>query len=161
MRFFVPVTLCLAALCPIFTSAQTVIGTEVTAAKNGAPPLSVHAKCLQHFEQAFVEPQSVRWRITAEGFGANFSSQGITYDVRYNQKGRWQATIRYIPIALLDRHVAATVKRVYPRYNIFFAQQLSVTKGSMYVIKIEKGNEWKLLNVVNHTVIVAGEYVKN
>jgi hypothetical protein len=161
MKPFILTLSCVLALLPGITSAQTVVGTEITDAKNEAASLQVDARCLRHFEQSFTEPLNVRWRTTAEGYGVNFSQRGINYDTRYNRRGRWTGTIQYIPVELLDKHVAAAVKRVYPRYDIFFAQQLSVPRGSMYVVKIERGNEWKLLHVVHRSVTVVGEYVKN
>jgi hypothetical protein len=161
MKMLIRLLPCVFLLIPRISNAQTVVGTEITDDNSHAASLRVNAKCLQHFEQTFTEPVNVRWRTTPEGFGVNFSQRGILYDARYTYKGRWTGTIRYIPVARLDERISAAVKRVFPHHNIFFAQQLSVPQGSIYVVKIERGNEWKLLHVVHRSVTVVGEYVKS
>jgi hypothetical protein len=156
-----PITLVVALYCCIVSLpsfSQAVVATEVI--DNPAPTVIVNANCLKHFAKSFTNTATPRWTETENGFTAHFSQNETLYDVRYNHKGRWVCTIKYLPIEQLNKNVARTVYNQYRDYHIFFAQQVSVSSGSAYFIKIEKENQWKYLRVVSGAIEVLGEYVK-
>lgn len=158
-----PVTLVLAYFCctvSLHAFSQTVVATEITERTNFTSTTNINENCYRHFSKRFAEVSNARWAKTENGYGAYFTDNGIQYDVRYNHKGQWRCTIKYLPVDLLNKNVARIVRNNYRHYNIFFAQQVSVSAGSVYFVKVEKGNEWKFLRVVSSTVEELGSYVK-
>src|SRR5688500_5941348 len=143
---------------PISSFSQTTVSAEITTAEY--PVVNVHSKCLKHFANAFKSSTNTKWSATDEGYTARFLENNISYDVRYNHRGRWLSTIRYIPVQQLDQKISRFVLDQYRNYNIFFAQQVTVPIGSVYLVKIEKGNDWKFLKVKSTEIEVIGEYIK-
>lgn len=143
---------------PLHSFTQTTVSSEIITAEY--PPANVHANCLKHFERSFKNTTNTNWSVTDEGYTARFSVNNMSYDVRYNKKGRWLSTIRYIPVQQLDEKISKFVLTQYKHYTIFFAQQVSVPQGSIYLVKIEKGNDWKFIKVNNWETEVIGEYIK-
>ena len=123
--------------------------------------MDVNANCLKHLSRSFKDADHASWSTNAEGFVVRFLSHAIAYDVRYNHRGRWLSTIRYIPVEFLDRDIITMVMNQFEQFNIFFAQQLLVPAGSVYFIKIERGREWKTLKLQNGEIDVMAEYIKN
>ena len=145
---------------PFITFSQTTVATEITEKSIPESTINVHSNCLKHFSRSFKNATNQRWSENNEGYSVHFSENGISYNVRYTQRGRWITTISYIPVNLLNKDVAQTVLYTYRHYNIFFAQKVSVPAGSVYFVKIEKGNEWKFLKVMSREIEVLGEYIK-
>ena len=145
---------------PFISFSQATVATEVTEKAIPASTINVHSNCLKHFSRSFKNAANQRWSVSDEGYTVKFTANGISYDVRYNHRGHWKTTISYFPVNLLNKNVVRSVLYAYKHYNIFFAQQVSVPSGSVYFVKIEKGNEWKFLKVMNREIEVLGEYIK-
>jgi hypothetical protein len=152
--------LCLFMCLPSLSFSQTIVATEIHDVPVESAVVHVNAKCLKHFSHQFKNAAETRWMKNDEGFSAHFSETNILYDVRYNHHGRWICTIKNIPVELLSKNVVNVLRYEYRHYNIFFAQQILVPAGSVYLLKIEKGNEWKYVKVSDRIVEVLNEYVK-
>src|SRR5437870_8221384 len=111
--------LCLFMSLPFLSFAQAIVATEVTDNPKMPAGFNVHANCLKHFSHTFKNTTDARWSQGDEGYGVHFSENEILYDVRYNHRGRWITTIRYIPAHLLSKKVADVVQSEYRHYNIF------------------------------------------
>ncbi|HUQ65363.1 MAG TPA: hypothetical protein VM101_04380 [Flavitalea sp.] len=145
---------------PVLVFSQVTVATEITEKPETAPAVNVHANCLKHFSRSFKNSVHAIWSTNDKGYSVRFKENELSYDVRYNHHGRWMCTIRNIPFQLLDKKIAKFVLNEFKHYNIFFAQEVSVPLGSVYLIKIEKGNEWKCIKVKKWETEVMEEYVK-
>ena len=148
----------LAIALPLHSFSQTSFSAEIKTPDH--PVTTVHSNCIKHFERSFKNTTNTTWTVTETGYTAHFSENNMSYDVRYNKKGRWLSTIRYIPGQLLDEKISRFVLNQYKHYTIFFAQQVTVPQGSVYLVKIEKGNDWKFIKVKKWETEIIGEYIK-
>ena len=148
----------LAIALPLQSFSQTSFSAEIKTAEY--PVTNVHSNCLKHFERSFKNSTNFNWTVTETGYTARFWENNMSYDVRYNKKGRWLSTIRHIPVQHLDEKISKFVLNQYKHYTIFFAQQVTVPQGSVYLVKIEKGNDWKFIKVKRWETEVIGEYIK-
>ena len=76
----------------------------------------------------------------------------------YTNSGRWIATITTVPVENLSGDIVALVKNTYSCYDIFFAQEMKAPQGLVYLLKIEKGDDWKDISVHNGEIKVKRSY---
>lgn len=116
---------------------------------------------LKSFNKMFGNVENARWHATDEGSTVKFSQSNIKYHVFYNKRGKWKATIQYLPVDMLPGWLVGRVRSEFRRFSIFFAQHVKTPFGRTYILKIEKGKEWKTIRVSPEATEVMEEYMRN
>jgi len=122
--------------------------------------LKISDAAIESFKKNFLTAENVRWNVNDEGSTVKFKQNNINYHIFYNKRGKWQATIEYLPLEMLPRWIKSRVKSDFKNFSIFFAQHVKTSVGHIYVIKIEKGNEWKCISISPEATELMGEYVR-
>ena len=122
---------------------------------------NVSAAAMSAFNKVFKDVENVRWHATDEGSTVKFDRVNTKYHVFYNKRGKWQSTIQYLPVEMVPRWVVGRVNSDFRHFSIFFAQFVKTRAGSAYLVKIEKGNDWKFVSITPMATEVLGEYVRN
>ena len=122
---------------------------------------NISSATMASFNKMFNNVENARWHLTDEGSTVKFKQGNVNYHVFYNKRGKWKAIIQYLPPDLLPKWVKGRVRSDFRKFSIFFAQNVKTPAGSTYLIKIEKGNEWKHICISPVATEVLGEYVRN
>ena len=122
---------------------------------------NISAATLQSFNKMFINVENPKWHSTDEGSTVKFERDNIEYHVFFNKKGKWKATIRYLPFEMLPKWVVGRARSEFRNFSIFFAQHVKTPVGATYLVKIEKSNNWKFVRISPETTEVLGEYVRN
>ena len=122
---------------------------------------NISAATLQSFNKMFINVENPKWHSTDEGSTVKFERDNIKFHVFYNKKGKWKATIRYLPFEMLPKWIVGRVRSEFRNFSIFFAQHVKTPVGATYLVKIEKSNNWKFVRISPEATEVLGEYVRN
>jgi hypothetical protein len=163
MRSLLSLITFIACLGPdVFAQSTVGIASNIPSSITGEnAEFYVSSHAIENFRSRYRGAENALWSITNEGSTVKFLLKGMDYSVRYNKNGRWRSTLKKIPVQLLNRSLANEIRLTFPRYAIFFAQHLRTSAGSVYLIKIERDNEWKAITVREGVINVTGEYVRN
>ena len=121
---------------------------------------NVSAETRQSFRKMFGDVDNVRWYVIDDGFTVKFRQRDIDHHVFYSDRGKWKATIQFLPVEKLPRWVCNRVRSDFKGYSIFFSQYVRTPVGHTYIVKVEKGNSWKCLRICSDATEVMGEYVR-
>lgn len=121
---------------------------------------NISAVTRQSFHKMFGDVANARWHVIDDGFTVKFRQHDIDHHVFYNNRGKWKATIQYLPVEKLPRWVCSRVSSDFKGYSIFFTQYVRTPVGHTYIVKIEKGSEWKCVRICSDATEVMGEYVR-
>jgi hypothetical protein len=124
-------------------------------------PENVSSAAIESFQKKFNNARNPRWHSTDDGSSVKFQQDNSAYHVFYNKRGKWTATIRYIEPEDLPKWVISRVKFDFKGYSIFFAQYVKTPVGGTYLVKIEKGSDWKFVRISPEVTEVLGEYVRS
>ena len=152
-------------LCAVNACAQLSGNFYVTRPESVTDSLSISehisSASLRSFKKMFGDVEKTRWHSTEDGYTAKFNQHNIYYHVFYNQRGKWKATIENLPVDMLPKWVVSRVKSEFRSFSIFFAQHIRTPVGHTYILKIEKGNDWKTIRLSREATEVSGEYIRN
>jgi hypothetical protein len=143
----------LLAIGQVANAQQTVNGTPGFLAKENR-----NTKAQMDFVRAHPSMETLDWYAVDGGYLVHDGAVKNPAHEYYTNDGRWIATITTVPVETLDGEVVALIKNNYSCYDIFFAQEMKTPKGLVYLLKIEKGNDWKDLSIHNGDIKVTGEY---
>ena len=85
---------------------------------------------------------------------------GIVNRILYNQKGRWQRTIRSYGENDLPADIRETVQASFPKYSIFGVTEVQACGKKAYLVDIESKKSWKTIRVVDGEMDIYKEYDK-
>jgi hypothetical protein len=122
---------------------------------------NISAATIESFNKMFNNVENARWHATDDGSTVKFQRHNIDYHVFFNKRGKWRATIHYVPPENLPKWVIGRVRSEFRNSSIFFAQHIRTHVGWTYFVKIEKGKEWKSVRISPEVTEVLGEYVRN
>jgi hypothetical protein len=163
LSFFSFVFIFLTLFSPHHCFSQTTVGIESDLPNNtgtGKADYSPDKRTLQRFDKSYADVENTHWSKIREGSQVTFTSNGKKWMIRYSPNGRWICTIRYLPLEQVPENIELSITGAYPGYHIFFAQDVQTPAGFAHVIKIEKGNTWKTLKVVNCEIEVMEDFEK-
>ena len=143
------------------TSNNSYVTNSVFSFDNVTMKENISSAALRSFNKMFNNVENARWNVIDDGCTVKFKQNNVSYHVFYNKRGKWQATMECLPLEVLPRWVTGRVKSEYKKFSIFFAQRVKTAAGQTYIIKIEKGNDWKCLCISREATEVMGEYVRN
>ncbi len=83
----------------------------------------INPKAIKDFKKTFAA-RNKTWYKSDKGFIASFSLGEIKNVVAYNNKGKWQHTIRIYNEDKLPRNVRANVKHTYYDYSITLVEEI-------------------------------------
>ncbi len=106
----------------------------------------INLKALKDFKKTFAA-RNKTWQKVAGGFLASFSLGEIKNVVAYNNKGKWQYTIRTYSEDRLPHGVRATVKQTYYDYSITQVQEIHIDNQIVYLIHMQDATTWKIVRV--------------
>ena len=122
---------------------------------------NVSSSVIRSFNKMFSNVESAKWNATGKDVTVKFSQDNVAYHVFYNKKGKWLATIQTLPLEHLPKWVNARVKSDFGNYSVFLAQHVKTPAAWTYLVKIEKGKDWKIVKINREATEVVGEYVRN
>lgn len=122
--------------------------------------ISTDSKVYRNFEKQHPMVENVHWALTKEGYVVRYEERKKRSVDFYNHKGKWFGTITYLSLNEVPEDVAGVVRNAYSCYEIFFAQQVRTPRGSVHVVKIEHGKEWKTLKVQDGNLVAVEEFHK-
>ncbi|MEJ7680864.1 MAG: hypothetical protein WKG06_24030 [Segetibacter sp.] len=106
----------------------------------------INPNAIKDFKKTFAV-RNKTWHKTDKGFLASFSLAEIKNVVAYNNKGKWQHTIRIYNEDRLSRKIRATVKRTYYDYSITLAEEIHTADGVVYLVHMQDETTWKIVRV--------------
>jgi hypothetical protein len=151
--------LSLAVVCSLMAVGQvanaqkTVDGTPGFLAKENR-----NTKAHMEFLRAHPSMEKLDWYAVDGGYMVHDAAVKNPAHEYYTNNGKWIATITTLPVENLDGDVVALVRNNYSCYDIFFAQEMKTPNGIVYLLKIEKGNDWKDISVHDGQIKVKGSY---
>jgi hypothetical protein len=106
----------------------------------------INPKAIKDFKRTFAA-RNKTWYKTERGFIASFSLGEIKNVVAYNNKGKWQHTIRIYNEEKLPRDVRATVKRTYYDYTITLVEEIRTSDANAFLVHMQDETTWKIVRV--------------
>ena len=151
--------LSLAVVCSFMAIGQFAAAQETISRTPGfLAKENRNTKAQMDFVRTHPSMESLDWHVVEGGYLVHDAAVKNPAHEYYTNDGRWIATITNLPVENLDGEIVSLVKNSFSCYDIFFAQGMKTPKGLVYLLKIEKGNEWKDINVHNSQIKVTGEY---
>jgi hypothetical protein len=141
------------AVGQVANAQKTVDGTPGFLAKENR-----NSKAQMDFLRAHPSGETLDWYAVEGGYLVHSAAVKNPAHEYYTNGGRWIATITTLPVESLDGDIVALVRNSYSCYDIFFAQEMKTPQGLVYLLKIEKGNDWKDITVHNGEIKVKGDY---
>ena len=65
-----------------------------------------------------------------------------------------------MPAGFLPKWAISRLASDFRDYSIFFVQHIATPAGNIYLVKIEKGNDWKCVRMSRDGLEIMGEYVR-
>ncbi len=106
----------------------------------------INPKAIKDFKKTFAV-RNKTWYKSDRGFIASFSLGEIKNVVRYNDKGKWQHTIRIYNEDKLPRDVRVSVKRTYYDYTITLVEEIRTSDANAFLVHMHDETTWKIVRV--------------
>jgi hypothetical protein len=151
--------LSLAVVCSLLAAGQIANAQQsVNAAPGFLASENKNSKAHMEFLRTHPSFETLDWHAVEGGYLVHDAAVKNPAHEYYTNDGRWIATITAVPVESLNGDVVSLVNNRFSCYDIFFAQEMKTPKGLVYLLKIEKGNEWKNITVHDGEIKVTGEY---
>jgi hypothetical protein len=151
--------LSLAVVCSLLGIGQVANAQQTVNASPGfLAKENRNTRAYMEFLRAHPSLETLDWYAVEGGYLVHDAAVKNPAHEYYRNDGKWIATITTIPVENLDGNIVALVKNSYSCYDIFFAQEMKTPQGIVYLLKIEKGNDWKDISVHNGQIKVKGNY---
>lgn len=106
----------------------------------------INPNAIKDFKKTFAARNKV-WFKLDKGFTATFSLGEIRNVVVYNNKGKWQYTIRIYNEDKLPQNIRATVKSACYDYSITLVEEIHTIDGIAYLVHMQDETTWKIVKV--------------
>lgn len=122
---------------------------------------NIPIKAVRSFKSSYRDVDNEMWYEVPDGYRARFTTDDVLYMVTFNNKGKWQNTLRQYDETKLARDIRGMVKSVYYDYNIILIEEIEQSmKPLTYIIHMEDKVSFKNIRVCDHEMEVINEINK-
>jgi hypothetical protein len=106
----------------------------------------VNQKVLKSFHSDFGYPDNARWSENPGDDYVSFIQNNVMVRADYDRHGDLLYSLRYFDAQLLPEDVLSSITGQFPDEKINVVTEVTTPAGKAYVIQLEDGNGWTILN---------------